>query len=126
MSTPMASAHVPFPMPGLAGLLAQLPGARVVGALPENILRVHTDTRSLQAGDLFVALRGDRFDAHDFLPQANSQGAVAALAGFGLSHHSPFRAMRRRRSSTSPAVSGRTAPLPMAAAGRIAATAVGS
>ena len=84
MSTPMTTAHAPLPMPGLAGLLAQLPSASVVGALPENILRVHTDTRSLQAGDLFVALRGDRFDAHDFLPQANSQGAVAALAEHGL------------------------------------------
>jgi UDP-N-acetylmuramyl pentapeptide synthase len=31
---------------------------------------VHSDTRTLQPGDLFVALRGERFDAHDFLPQA--------------------------------------------------------
>ena len=84
MSAPMTPTHAPLPMPGLAGLLAQLPGARVVGALPENILRVHTDTRSLQTGDLFVALRGDRFDAHDFLPNAKAQGAVAALAEHGL------------------------------------------
>ena len=84
MSTPMTPSHAPLPMPGLAGLVAQLPGARVVGTLPENILRVHTDTRSLQAGDLFVALRGDRFDAHDFLPNAKAQGAVAALAEHGL------------------------------------------
>jgi UDP-N-acetylmuramoyl-tripeptide--D-alanyl-D-alanine ligase len=41
--------------------------------------RVHTDTRSLRAGDLFVALRGERFDAHEFLPQARAAGAVAAL-----------------------------------------------
>ena len=47
MSAPMTPTHAPLPMPGLAGLLAQLPGARVVGTLPENILRVHTDTRSL-------------------------------------------------------------------------------
>ncbi|WP_375140386.1 UDP-N-acetylmuramoyl-tripeptide--D-alanyl-D-alanine ligase [Inhella gelatinilytica] len=46
--------------------------------------RVHTDTRSLQAGDLFVALRGERFDAHEFLPQAAAAGAVAALAERGL------------------------------------------
>lgn len=42
--------------------------------------RVHTDTRSLQPGDLFVALKGERFDAHDFLPQAQAAGAVAALS----------------------------------------------
>ena len=46
--------------------------------------RVHSDTRSLQPGDLFVALHGERFDAHDFLPQARAAGAVAALAERGL------------------------------------------
>jgi UDP-N-acetylmuramoyl-tripeptide--D-alanyl-D-alanine ligase len=69
-------------------LLSKLQGARLVGS-PEvlaalDIRRVHTDTRSLQAGDLFVALQGERFDAHDFLPQAKAQGAVAALAQRGL------------------------------------------
>ncbi|TNF57727.1 MAG: UDP-N-acetylmuramoylalanyl-D-glutamyl-2, 6-diaminopimelate--D-alanyl-D-alanine ligase, partial [Burkholderiales bacterium] len=71
-------------MNGLAQLLARLPGARVVGDLPESLLRVHTDTRSLQAGDLFVALRGERFDAHTFLAQAREQGALAAVAEQGL------------------------------------------
>ncbi len=46
--------------------------------------RVHSDTRTLQPGDLFVALRGERFDAHDFLPQARAAGALAALAEGGL------------------------------------------
>jgi len=40
---------------------------------------VSTDTRSLQAGDLFVALQGPNFDAHAFVAQAAAQGAVAAL-----------------------------------------------
>ena len=48
------------------------------------IARVHSDTRTLRPGDLFVALRGERFDAHDFLGQAKRQGAVAALAERGL------------------------------------------
>ncbi|HEV8313138.1 MAG TPA: Mur ligase domain-containing protein, partial [Burkholderiaceae bacterium] len=47
-----------------------LPGSTLVGDGATDILRVHSDTRSLQAGDLFVALKGERFDAHDFLPQA--------------------------------------------------------
>ncbi|MDO5654321.1 MAG: UDP-N-acetylmuramoyl-tripeptide--D-alanyl-D-alanine ligase [Brachymonas sp.] len=64
--------------------MRQLPGAKAVGLVPEGILRVHTDTRSLQAGDLFVALRGESFDAHDFLPQAKAQGAVALLAEHGV------------------------------------------
>ena len=41
--------------------------------------RVHTDTRTLKPGDLFVALRGERFDATDFLAQAKAQGAVAVI-----------------------------------------------
>jgi UDP-N-acetylmuramoyl-tripeptide--D-alanyl-D-alanine ligase len=49
------------------------------------IERVHSDTRSLRPGDLFVALRGERFDAHEFLANAKAAGAVAALAERGLS-----------------------------------------
>lgn len=41
--------------------------------------RVSTDTRHLEAGDLFVALRGENFDAHDFLAQAADAGACAAV-----------------------------------------------
>jgi UDP-N-acetylmuramoyl-tripeptide--D-alanyl-D-alanine ligase len=48
-------------------------------ALPVAISRVHTDTRTLQAGDLFVALRGERFDANAFLAEAKAKGAVAAI-----------------------------------------------
>ena len=73
------------PMTGLGELLAALPGARAVGDVQRLApLRVHSDTRTLQPGDLFVALRGARFDAHDFLPQAAAAGAVGALAERGL------------------------------------------
>jgi UDP-N-acetylmuramoyl-tripeptide--D-alanyl-D-alanine ligase len=68
----------------LEQLLCQLSGARLVGALSGPILRVHTDTRSLQPGDLFVALKGENFDAHDYLAQAKAAGAVGALAQGGL------------------------------------------
>jgi UDP-N-acetylmuramoyl-tripeptide--D-alanyl-D-alanine ligase len=44
-----------------------------------TIRRVHTDTRTIQPGDLFVALRGERFDANAFLAEAKARGAVAAL-----------------------------------------------
>jgi len=57
---------------------AQLTQGALIGA-DQAFERVSTDTRSLQPGDLFVALRGDNFDAHDFLVQAREQGACAAL-----------------------------------------------
>jgi len=72
-------------MNGLLTVLQTLRGARVVGDLSAlSVQRVHTDTRTLRPGDLFVALHGERFDAHDFLPQARAAGAVAALAERGL------------------------------------------
>ena len=61
-----------------------LPGARAVGSVTTAISRVHSDTRSVAPGDLFVALRGERFDAHAYLAEAKAGGAVAALAERGL------------------------------------------
>jgi UDP-N-acetylmuramoyl-tripeptide--D-alanyl-D-alanine ligase len=40
---------------------------------------VSTDSRTIQAGELFVALRGERFDGHEFLGAVHSRGAAAAL-----------------------------------------------
>jgi UDP-N-acetylmuramoyl-tripeptide--D-alanyl-D-alanine ligase len=68
----------------LAQAQALVPGATLVGDAAIEFARVHSDTRSLQRGDLFVALRGERFDAHDFLAQAQQAGAAAALAERGL------------------------------------------
>lgn len=53
-----------------------LPGGDDTGKI---FPRVSTDTRNLQSGDLFVALRGDRFDAHEFLSQAAEAGATGAV-----------------------------------------------
>lgn len=55
-------------------------GGTLVGDGGVEVLRVHTDTRTLQPGDLFVALKGERFDANDFLADARAKGAVAAIA----------------------------------------------
>lgn len=59
-------------------LVSQALADEAWGALPRGTARlgrVSTDTRSLQPGDIFVALRGERFDAHDFLREALSRGA---------------------------------------------------
>ena len=67
----------------LAQAAEWVPGARLVGDGATPIARVHTDTRTLAAGDLFVALRGERFDAHDFIAQARDAGASAVIAERG-------------------------------------------
>lgn len=47
-------------------------------AFPKH-LRVVTDTRALQRGDTFLALRGERFDGHAFVRQALESGAAALI-----------------------------------------------
>ena len=44
-----------------------------------EFMRVTTDSRTLRPGDLFVAIRGERFDGHDFVDQALCGGAAGAL-----------------------------------------------
>ncbi len=55
------------------GRWTSAPGAAVTG--------FGTDTRALRAGDVFVAVRTERRDGHDFLGAARAQGAAAALVG---------------------------------------------
>ncbi len=62
--------------------IARLLDAELAGggrAAARKISRVSTDTRTLLKGDLFVALKGERYDAHDFLVQALERGAAALL-----------------------------------------------
>jgi UDP-N-acetylmuramoyl-tripeptide--D-alanyl-D-alanine ligase len=56
-------------------------GQPIIGSAAPGtpIARVHSDSRTLQPGDLFVALKGERFDGNSFLAQAQASGAVAAL-----------------------------------------------
>jgi UDP-N-acetylmuramoyl-tripeptide--D-alanyl-D-alanine ligase len=51
---------------------------RLLGA-DATITAVGTDTRALPPGALFVALRGENFDAHDFIAEAEARGAAALL-----------------------------------------------
>jgi len=54
-------------------------GELVNGSGNTPVRRVSTDSRQTQAGDLFVALRGERFDGHRFLDEAIARGAGAVL-----------------------------------------------
>ncbi len=53
-------------------------GARLVGN-SVNFDCVSTDSRAIKSGSLFVALRGDNFDGHNFLNQAQASGACAVV-----------------------------------------------
>ena len=57
---------------------AQAVNGRVVGA-DVAFDAISSDSRAIQSGDLFVALRGERFDGHDFVADCLQRGAVAAL-----------------------------------------------
>ena len=69
--------------------VAEAVRGRIAGGDPNlEIGDVVTDTRTLQQGDFLVALRGPRFDAHDFLADAFGRGAAGALVerGRGSGH----------------------------------------
>ena len=51
--------------------------------------RVTTDSRALAPGDLFVALKGERFDGHQFVEHARAAGAVGALVSGVQATHFP-------------------------------------
>lgn len=47
---------------------------------PQRLARAYSiDSRNIQPGDLFFAVKGERLDGHDFVPEALAKGAVAAV-----------------------------------------------
>jgi len=64
----------------LPNTIQALPGVNIKGAFASPITGVSIDTRSLNAGDLFVAFNGSQVDGHDFIPKAISRGASAVMA----------------------------------------------
>ena len=63
-------------MTTLGGALQWIPGARIVGDAATPFSRVHTDTRTLAAGDLFVALKGERLLLLERRGQIRAEPAV--------------------------------------------------
>ncbi|MBW4467831.1 MAG: UDP-N-acetylmuramoyl-tripeptide--D-alanyl-D-alanine ligase [Pegethrix bostrychoides GSE-TBD4-15B] len=54
-------------------------GAIPAVQLDQQLCQISTDSRTIQPGSLFVALRGERYDGHAFLDVAQQQGALAAI-----------------------------------------------
>jgi UDP-N-acetylmuramoyl-tripeptide--D-alanyl-D-alanine ligase len=59
---------------GLIGASGQFDGSPMVTGYS-------IDSRTIGAGELFFAIKGDRFDGHDFVPAALERGAAAAIVG---------------------------------------------
>jgi len=64
----------------LSDAQAAVADSYVMGSASTAFSRIVTDSRSVQPGDLFVALKGERFDAHDFLADVVRAGATAVVA----------------------------------------------
>jgi UDP-N-acetylmuramoyl-tripeptide--D-alanyl-D-alanine ligase len=77
------------PMMTLTQAASWMAGAHCVGDVNTPLMRVHADTRTLESGDLFVALQGERFDANDFLLEAQQKGAAAVLCHPGALQRNP-------------------------------------
>jgi len=64
----------------LRQLLEVLPGASVVGSLDVPVQAIECDSRRVEPGGLFVAIRGGQErDRHDYVPHALARGAVAVV-----------------------------------------------
>jgi UDP-N-acetylmuramoyl-tripeptide--D-alanyl-D-alanine ligase len=51
-------------------------------ALTQVSYAIQTDSRTLKPGEVFLALRGDKFDGHEFVQTAIAKGAIAAIVDF--------------------------------------------
>ncbi len=66
----------------LGKLQTWLDGAQLFGNPEAIVERIHTDTRTIQQGDLFVALSGEQFDGNAFIAEAIAKGAVAVMGQY--------------------------------------------
>ena len=82
-------------MTSLDEVMMWIPGAKLVGRGTTRFARVTTDTRTLLPGDLFVALKGERYDANEFLAAAQVKGAVATICHSGACPELPATALAR-------------------------------
>jgi UDP-N-acetylmuramoyl-tripeptide--D-alanyl-D-alanine ligase len=64
-------------------IIAATRGRLATGSPQVMVEGINTDSRTVSEGQLFVALKGERFDAHDFLRQAVQGGAAAVMISRG-------------------------------------------
>src|SRR6186997_1448411 len=84
------------------GWLAAAVAGRIVSGDPDQVVgNIVTDSRSLQAGDFFIALRGARFDGHQYVDEAFERGAMGAIVEAGRQADLKARLYDERRADQS-------------------------
>ena len=78
-------------------ILELVKGASFKGLVPNIICGVSTDSRSIQPGELFIPLKGPKFDGRRFIDEAIKRGAVALLVDDGLSALQALAAYHRSK-----------------------------
>ena len=66
-------------MAHLQNILYQVPLVQTIGSTDREIASLQLDTRKVQTGDLFIAVRGNQADGHLYIPAAIAAGAIAIV-----------------------------------------------
>ena len=75
----------------ILGEITKACSGKLIGGSPNlNVEGVSCDSRTVKSGDLFVALRGPRFDGHAFFKEAFRKGAVCVLADHNVNDIMPL------------------------------------
>lgn len=78
------------PLTLTAGDIVAATGGRLIrGDAAQPVGPVSIDSRAVEAGDLFIAIRGDRFDGHAFVAEAFGKGATGAVVAEALAGAPP-------------------------------------
>jgi UDP-N-acetylmuramoyl-L-alanyl-D-glutamate--2,6-diaminopimelate ligase len=71
----------------LADLAKELNAIAATGNLEAEVCDVTHDSRACKSGSVFTAIRGEKFDAHQFIPQVLTQGAAAIISEQSAAQH---------------------------------------
>lgn len=89
-------------MHSLDELAKEVAGTRVIGADNPGVLDVTHDSRGVEPGDLYVAIRGFRADGHDYVSQAAARGAVAICVDHEMAINVPQLVVPSTREALGP------------------------
>ena len=79
-------------------LLKEIAAALQAGCDADAVITdICIDTREVTKGSLFVAIKGERFDGHDFIPKAFELGAAAVISHKNISGEGPVLLVKDTR-----------------------------